>query len=186
MTTELAKGLTVDRYRALERAMAREEIAALIRARFEERYLRPTRTAPERHGFTMMAIGCLMIEALESFRCGWPNSRGMSERAFRSFFSHWHSFETFRTVADDFYTHVRCGILHQAETTGGWRIRRRGPLLEQSQRIINATAFLRCLRGVLNDYTDTLGASAWDSGPWQKARRKLSALCVNSGRRTTA
>ena len=58
--------------------------------RFTERYLRPVAGNSEcKHGFTMMAVSCLMIESLESFRRGCPNTIRRSEAAFESFFASW-------------------------------------------------------------------------------------------------
>jgi hypothetical protein len=69
----------------------------------------------------MMAVSCLMIEALECFRQGWIDTkeRGKGAQAFRLFFDTAEPLKEFRGYAPAFYTHVRCGILHQAETTGG-------------------------------------------------------------------
>jgi len=46
----------------------------MVRLRFAERYLDPILDSPKRHGFAMMAICCLMVEALESFRNGWSKT----------------------------------------------------------------------------------------------------------------
>jgi len=84
---ELSRGYTVARYRALEAGKNRKEIAKLLSKRFTERYLAPTLSRQNvKHGFARLAIGCLMVEALESFRCGLPRTRNKSEPAFRSFF----------------------------------------------------------------------------------------------------
>ena len=48
----------------------------------------------------------------------------------QSFFDVESAFAPFRGHVRDFYKGVRCGILHQAETTMGWRIRRDGDLVE--------------------------------------------------------
>ncbi len=70
-----------------------------------------------------MAISCLMIGALESFWQGWADARQRSREAFRSFFQRCAGqgleLDIFTKLADDFYEGVRCGILHQAETTSG-------------------------------------------------------------------
>src|SRR2546425_10919926 len=71
-TVELASGFTVGDYVGAVDARNRDVIAEGIHRRFTERYLEPVSDPPaKRHGFTMMAIACLMIEALESFRRGW-------------------------------------------------------------------------------------------------------------------
>jgi hypothetical protein len=75
----------------------------------------------------MLAVCCLMVEALESFRNGWKGTQGIKggcEAAFRSFFEAHDQFKDLRPVASEFFKHVRCGILHQAETTGQWTVNR--------------------------------------------------------------
>jgi hypothetical protein len=86
----------------------RERIADAIRLRFTERYIKPARGAGG-HGFTMMAISCLMIEALESFARGWKTRRFLSRSAFTSFFNSHHQFIVLREHAKEFYEDVRCG-----------------------------------------------------------------------------
>jgi hypothetical protein len=175
---ELARGYTVARYRTLEAARDRRRIADLVRRRFTDRYLAPM-LAPQRvtHGFARMAIGCLMVEALESFRQGWPNSRDKSRTAFCGFFDAHSEFAAFRGHAERFYKDVRCGILHQAETRGGWKIHRRGPLFDADSRTVNATTFLRRLSVVLRAYCRQLSTNDWDSEVWVNCRKKLDALC---------
>lgn len=119
---KLSDSCSVADYRKLEEVQDREAIASFLEARFTERYLSPIQVEPIRkNGFTMMAIACLMIEALECFSQRKANSKRESARMFASFFRRWHGFSMFDPVSDEFYQHVRCGILHQAETTGGWR-----------------------------------------------------------------
>ncbi len=178
----LSSKVSVARYRELEAAQSTGAIVTFLRERFEERYLTPLLDADTdvRNGFAMMAGGCLMIEALESFRLGWPDSRGRSEKAFCSFFAHWPPFEVLCPHAEGFYTHVRCGILHQAETTGGWRIRRKGALFDETERTVNATRFLKNLRAVLGAYCGELALQPWDSAIWRAFRAKMNHLCKNA------
>lgn len=48
-------------YSSLHGAKDRLKIAGLIRLRFTERYLDPALDNPKRHGFSILAIGCLMV-----------------------------------------------------------------------------------------------------------------------------
>jgi hypothetical protein len=179
--TELASGFTVAQYEAACRAKDKDTISCALHRRFMERYINPVTEAGQKHGFTMMAISCLMIESLESFRRGWKNSNNKSEAAFCYFFSTNDSFREFRNHCEQFYKNVRYGILHQAETTGGWRIRRDGPLFDSASLIINAQCFLDNLCIVLNDFCGRLKSAEceWDSPEWQNVRKKMSALCEN-------
>lgn len=183
---ELASNFTVGDYLDAVEARRRDSIADAIHRRFDERYLQPLADphGPGR-GFTMVAVACLMIEALESFRRGWPdtNQRGQSEQAFCSFFDAHDAFAAFRGHARDFYKGVRCGILHQAETALGWRIRRGGDLLTVAGgvRTINARKFVVALGKALDGYRDSLKAAAWESEPWVLLRKKMRRICLNCG-----
>jgi len=178
--TELAKEITIAMYREYERNQDRAAIAEMIKQRFTERYITPLQVDLNRkHGFSLMAISCLMIEALHSFHEGWPDSEGKSKRAFREFFANNPEFAVFEPYAVAFWKNVRCGILHQAETTQGWRIHRKGPLFEPTTRIINATLFHNTLEGSLARYCDRLETEDWESELWQRCRTKLNAICKN-------
>jgi len=183
-TTWLADEITIRRYRDMVRRKDRNAIANLLPKRFEERYLDPILDSPKRHGFAVLAIGCLMVEALESFRQGWPTTDRKSEAAFCGFFQNHEQFRDLQPVAHEFYRAVRCAILHQAETTHGWRVRSKsGPLLEQDGDVhwINASEFAQRLRAVLDAYCETLQTSDWHSVAWKHARQKLQSICKNSG-----
>jgi hypothetical protein len=174
----LARGYTVATYCALEATKDRKQIAKLISRRFTERYLAPTLSKHNlKHGFSSMAIGCLMLEALESFRQGWPDTKDKSKAAFCSFFDSHDEFAAFRGHLERFWKDVRCGILHQAQTRGGWIIRRKGPLFDVPTRTVNATAFVRRLGKVLKLYCRRLQQADWDSEVWQACRRKMKAIC---------
>lgn len=176
---KLSSRCTVAQYQALEAAEQREKIASFVVERFAERYLDPLEVdKSKKSGFTIMAVCCLMVETLESFSRGWINTRGRSEEAFCSFFCRWHEFERFRPVSQDFYKHVRCGLLHQAETTGGWRILRNGALLRE--KTINASCFATALRHVLGRYSDSLRLESWHSEVWRAFRKKMGAICSNA------
>lgn len=177
-TTELAKNVTVQSYRQWVQSGETTQIADFVKQRVTERFLSPVRDSHAAHGFAMMAVACLMIESLESFRQGWTDTRYRSNEAFRLFFENNQPLDAFKPVADEFYLGVRCGILHQAETTGGWRIRRSGELIENRQ--INAAEFLSRLELCLDRYCDELKALPSNSPPWDKLRTKMDAICRNT------
>lgn len=182
----LSRHVTIKEYQRREAARDRERIATFILERFSERYIKPLRT-PETHGFCIMAICCLMIEALESFWQGWTNTKGCSKKAFISFFKRCQEQELdidireFSSLAEDFYENVRCGILHQAETTNGWRISRErdGKLFERTTKTINAELFLDQIEEALNRYCQTLRDSDWDDEVWTNLRKKMAAIIRN-------
>ncbi|MGQ9480005.1 hypothetical protein, partial [Chloroflexus sp.] len=164
--TKLSSSVTIAQYRELEARKDRKEIAKFVQDRFSERYIKPLHGSSKdsKHGFCTMAICCLMIEALESFWHGWSDTKGKSRKAFHHFFVRCSkqnlALEVFSPIAEDFYKGVRCGILHQAETTNGWRIRRKGLLFDPATKTINATRFHVQLGQALQIYCDTLEKSA--------------------------
>ena len=155
------------------------KIADFVYERFYERYIYPIDQldADEKHGFSIMAVACLMIEAYESFYNGWGSTKNRSEKAFVNFFNREAEFKDFKPMSSKFYKNVRCGILHQGETTNGWRVIRKGNLLEN--KTINATIFLKRLNDVLRKYRDYLKVAAWDGERWDNLRRKLRIIIKN-------
>ncbi len=184
--TSLSSNYTVEAYEKLEREQPpnKAKIVEFFIERFTERYLTPIKSAPkgQKNGFCTMAISCLMIEALESFWCGWPETSGKSALAFCQFFSRSPRFHSLLGFGPEFYKHVRCGILHQAETTGGWTVHRGkdGPLLfDPNGPSINATKFHDALAFEVAHYANLLEKSDWNSERWQKFRKKMAAICKN-------
>jgi hypothetical protein len=85
----------------------------------------------------------------------------------------------FRGHASSFYKHVRCGILHQGETTGGWHIHRKNELFNTNTKHINATAFHDALEVSLEEYCSTLKSSDWSQDVWKNLRKKMKTICDN-------
>jgi hypothetical protein len=180
--TLLSSSVSVPQYRALEKEGSRDEIANFIYERFNERYIRPFDKNAKKNGFIMMASACLMIESLESFWQGWRKSP-TSALAFCQFFDRNDRFRAFRGHSQKFYVNIRCGILHQGETTGGWHIRRdRRVLFEPATTTIDATRFLKEMDCCLSEYCDLLRASEWNSDVWKNLRKKMKAVCANAKR----
>ncbi len=133
-----------------------------------------------KNGFSVMANCCLLIEVLETFYRGWQNSKNKSEAAFLKFFTREKSFKEF--AIDDmptiFYKNIRNGILHQGETTGGWRITRdeNNILLDINKKEINATQFLVKLKIALGNYKQELNEANWNDEVWKFARIKIKSI----------
>ncbi len=188
----LSNCVTIAKYLEMERLEEREKIAEFVRDRFRERYLLPVMGGSgasgsgkkNKSGFAMMAISCLMIEALESFRRGWENTRCINgSTIFKGFFDCYDEFSDLRGCEGEFYTHIRCGILHQAETTGGWLIRRDQPfLIDKDHKIINATAFIKNLEKCLDKYCNELTTQGWEDQIWLNFRCKMKWIIDNCKR----
>lgn len=181
--TNLSSSVTIGKYLKFKEAKDKKRIADFVKERFKERYIDPIDNKTT-SGFCIMANCCLMIEALESFYNGWKDtsSAGQSQLAFCNFFDRVSSFSTLRGFSAKFYKHVRCGILHQAETTGGWRIWRIGNLFDPIDSIINATEFLRLLKKYLEQYKQELERADWDDEVWKNLIKKMDAIIKNCRR----
>jgi len=176
----LSSTVTVADYRAFKRAKDKERIADFVYLRFQERYLKPFESKENKHGFAMMACACLMIETMESFWSGSAKS-GLSGVAFSRFFDRVDHFSSLREHGRLFYKHVRCGIMHQGETTGGWRIRRdNSQLFDADNLIVDATRFLAALEVSLREYCDLLKESSWESDIWGRLQMKMRFICTGT------
>ncbi len=123
-----------------------------------------------------MANSCLLIESYVSFRESiFKDTNRKSERCFGWFFLTEKRFTVFsknglgineyldlskklrnKGIQRDFYRDVRCGILHNAETRNGWKIRRKGPLFNEFRKEINATIFMKNLKDTIYDFRKQL------------------------------
>lgn len=157
------------------------EISDFVYERFNERYLYPiNQLKPEyKHGFSIMAISCIMIEAFQSFKSGYEDTVGISRETFSKFLSSEPEFSNLKGLEDDFYFNVRCGILHQSETTNGWKIIRVGKIFDKKNKTINATKFIKALEISLQKYTLELKYDNWNSENWKNLIKKLNHIIKN-------
>lgn len=98
---------------------------------------------------------------------------------FSRFFERSSEFSAFNDGRVEFYKHIRCGILHQAEVKGGWRIRRVGDLLDLENKTINAERFIQALRNEVVEYACQLQS---DLGLWENLKKKMTQVCDNCKR----
>lgn len=181
------KSVTIAKYEQWRDTQKRDEIADFIFERHYRRYLKPfefndARFVKEyKNGFAIMANCCLLIETLESFYRGWRKSK--SELAFLKFFTRDKEFQEFsiNDLPTQFYKNVRCGILHQGETRGGWKITREPNklLLDETDREINAYVFHQRLKKSLENYRSALKSNDWDSELWKNLREKMKSIIKN-------
>jgi hypothetical protein len=126
-----------------------KEATELLEQRIETRYFKPIKRlirmrVTTGEGFAVMTLVCSLVEFLQSCYEGKAYRHGEKERdftygsssaKFTSFLLQHEPFKTafskpvaqptrkIKNLADDFYTSVRCGLLHEAATGGGWTIR---------------------------------------------------------------
>jgi len=182
--------VTIKNYKNMLEQKNKEKIADFIYNRLYSRYIKPFEYQDEKkdnrktyqihykNGFSMMASYCLLIETLQSFKNGWGDSDRKSGQAFKEFFKDNEDFSTLKNKGKEIYSHVRCGILHQGETTGGWKIRRDGDELEKD-KTINAVMFGKALEKALEDYRGKLQTEEWDSEIWDNFRTKMRKIIQN-------
>jgi hypothetical protein len=172
---------TIKEYKNFLEEKNREKIADFVYCRLTERYVTPMKMVCReyKNGFSIMANCCLLIETYESFRSGLGTTKSKSKQQFTSFFEREEGFHEFKD--SDFYKGIRCGILHQGETTGGWKITRdpNHSLFDSATKRINANQFLDELESVLKKYCDGLKESDWDSEVWKLCRTKISHIIEN-------
>ena len=123
------------------------ELSTFVFDRFNERFLLPLNSIEKdkRHGFSTMAISCLLIESYVTYLKGWKTSNRNSKKTFDFFFNNIKNFKCFKDYGNSFYYDLRCGIIHQSETRNGWKIRRVGKLFDSNSKTINATKFFDLL-----------------------------------------
>lgn len=73
---------------------------------------------------------------------------------FESFFARQTGLEVFAAESNLFFRHIRCGSLHQADTTGGWLLTRSWSLLDLDGRSINVCSFVAQLREAVSSYAN--------------------------------
>lgn len=159
------------------------QIVNLIEHRFSNRYLKHIEPLAVDSGFLIMAVCCFVIETLQSFREGEEDTRKIGKRMFKNYFTNEvDHFPGFLDISDEFYKHIRCGILHQSETTGAWRILRSGKIVEIADYSINARLFLKAVKKTVDKYVKELNETDFDSMLWKNAFIKLKDICKNCER----
>lgn len=180
----IKKTITIEQYNDFLDKQDRDSIAEMIYHRLHSRYLKPFLFNNHqfkkefKNGFSIMANCCLLIETFQSFKNGWGDSNGKSGRAFREFFGTDENFIELRSKGKAFFENIRCGILHQGETTNGWRIARNKKKLVDG-KTIDSILFLDKLEKSLIDYREGLKTAKWDSELWDNARTKLRKVIFN-------
>jgi len=161
---------------------------SLYRKRIEDKFLNPTQKLIdlknfEGEGFTIVGTQCILIESFAAFRAGkvyrhkpqigqesfYYNNSGelfvkflKSSPMFDGIFFGENKASLFS--AEDFYSEVRCGLLHEARTKGKWTINQpltksyAGPFIvkEDGKLKIFRTLLQSVLRGYLDLYCGEL------------------------------
>jgi hypothetical protein len=165
------------------------EAICAVNSRIQKRFLDNIEILTSRpySGFAILALDCLLIEAIQAFQQGFhTKTPPESRRAYRAMLRtspHFAKFFTSDKCVDDFYTYVRNGLLHDGETRKGYLVKVVGPLLEardDGSIRVNRRAFHVALCREFGDYIGRL------SSPTEKQLRMnlvaaIDGLCERSG-----
>jgi hypothetical protein len=186
-----------ERLRKNDAGAWREAFSDYFETHLTLRYLDPIKVLQgtgtlQGEGFAIVSILCCLIEFLESTAQG-TNYRYLrlgetlkaheyvtSQHLFVEFLQIREPFSaTFdATSAQDLYAGVRCGLLHEARTTNGWRIleeRPSGIIADVANRILYRNNLQEALLEYINVYGKTLEG---DQELQQGFIRKFDHLCV--------
>jgi hypothetical protein len=167
-----------------------------FRTRLELRYLTPIKILQSHgtfqgEGFSIAAIQCSLIEFLESTVQGLkyryerdpaklgPHEYSSSSKIFAGFLTTRKPFaaEFTHQLAEDFYSCVRCGLLHEARTKGGWRIHAKHPsgqIVDAGRKLLYRDGF----QNALLQFVEEFGADLESNTDFQRAFvRKFDDLC---------
>jgi len=140
-TTELASNFSVARYHELRpsltgaepSAVAWQEVLDAMHRRIRERFLVPMRELarfdrhdelPYRPGFAILALDCLLIDTIQSFREGRVSTGEVSPaQSFKTFLSSPRFSDFKKSDRGEFFQYVRNAILHNGETRKDWKAR---------------------------------------------------------------
>jgi len=177
-----------------------EEAIEFFDKRLHSRYLQPIKVIEnnsniEGEGFSIVAILCSMIEALESFYQGRTYRKGakgnpLDEKVeyykslpiFKSFLTNRDPFKnlfSLNGLVEDFYENVRCAILHEAATRNGWTIRvDTEEMIEVNgyQKILNRALFVKEIENYMGGYILELSESTELKDAYI---RKFDSICVS-------
>ena len=100
----------------------------VLQSRIEKRFfaaVAPLERVPYA-GFAVLALDCLLIETIQAFRTGKSTRTSTESRtAHAAFLTTALEFQRYFSIerANDFYTNVRNGLLHDGETRKGWLVK---------------------------------------------------------------
>jgi hypothetical protein len=137
--------------------------------RLQSRYLEPigivsAKGAWEGEGFTIASIQCSLIEFLAATRAGKnyrhknpqePYEYNRSRDLFVEFLFQTAPFNKLfsKVGAEDFYSNVRCALLHEARTRNGWIIWSSGAVaVDCKNKIVYRDSFQALIKQYIDDY----------------------------------
>lgn len=190
---EIAPEFTDSDWKALAFRGERDWIRAIaaLRRRLGARFLRPAHSLlrQRRSGFAVLALDSLLVETLQQFREGVPetpyvtrNGRRVlaSEDYFKAFLTGPYFGSGFdEQTATLFYRTIRCGILHQAEVKCSSLVRRDRPLVSLTSDgkgvVVNPQLFHARVEVAFRSYLADLRTPS-ETGLRQRFRNKMDHI----------
>lgn len=169
-----------------------EAFDSFLLARLRSRYLKPIgmirdNGALEGEGFTIASIQCALIEFLAATRAGknyrhknpqGPYEYSGSRDLFVKFLFQTAPFNKLFSEADagEYYSNVRCALLHEARTRDGWIIWVNGPVpVDCQKKVVYRDSF----QSLVESYIDDYGLDLTKDAPLQEAfLRKFNDLAA--------
>ena len=168
--------------------------------RLEHRYFKPidairsygNANKLKGEGFAICTLLCSVIEAIETFYEGInfalkPQNKfeygfGESRIIYTNFLTQRAPFSEYfdAELATDFYSNVRCSLLHEACTRNGWKINIREHntiTITKEIKTINRSLFVADLKKCITTYEESL---LKDSDLREAFVRKFDGICKNS------
>jgi|ERR1051326_3033158 hypothetical protein len=170
-----------------------------LRQRLELRYLNPIKLLQDNgtfqgEGFSIVAIQCTLLEFLAAsiegkyyryVRKGDPaldrsKEYSNSSELFTNFLITARPFnKSFDSaLAGEFYSNIRCGLLHEAATKNGWTIRAKstnGKIIDGGAKVVFRDEFHAALLEFIDWYKKALPA---DAALQQAFVQKMDSLCM--------
>ena len=190
--TQIASGFSVAAYRELRIQLDQDapsadvwtKIIDVFTRRLDERYLRPIEHLDRCEnselsmipGFAMLALDCIVIDTLQSFR---EKRRRTTKKSFQAFLK--HAFEEFTsTDAVDFWMDIRNGLLHDGEARHDWTVAKNTPGVlwkdpVTGRRTINRTRFHATVRSQLKEFCSKLESG--DSALRASFLQRMDQIC---------
>ncbi|PZV38833.1 hypothetical protein [Mesorhizobium kowhaii] len=154
-----------------------EAFDKFLLGRLRSRYLKPIAIVRDKgewegEGFTIVSIQCALIEFLAATRAGKnyrhkraqpPHEYQNSRELFVDFLFQTAPFDKLfsKGDAEDFYSNVRCALLHEARTKNGWIIWVTGTIaIDRQKKIVYRDSFQGVIEGYINNYGIALTADA--------------------------
>lgn len=195
--TEIASDFTIGRYTELRGSLdvptsdtaEWREVLKAFRRRIRERFLGPIAELARhdkkeelrnRPGAAILALDCLLIDTIQSFREGRVSTGELSPAvSFKSFLkSRWFSDFNSDDRAE-FFTYVRNALLHNGETRNDWKIRIDTPRLLEKNAMTRSRTINRRLfhAGVIREFRRLCSDLKTECDTRKAFLRRMDALC---------